>query len=68
MTAGTPLNIPKTQTSFPAEAAFTVATLANVDHDYTVSDSHARNQDAHLIPLPSSNPDTPIKPKGKTKS
>lgn len=61
MVFGVPLNANKTLASYSATTASTTsATSANTDHDYT-----ACNQDADLIPLPASAPDTPIKPKDK---
>lgn len=62
MTFGTPITISRTPTSSSASAASSAATLANIDHDYNVPETHDGNQDADHK---SSDPDTPVKPKFK---
>ena len=64
MIFGAPININKTPTSSLNTSA---TTSANADHNYTVSETLACNQDADLTPLPESAPDTPVKPEEKKK-
>ncbi|CAL8290403.1 unnamed protein product [Arctogadus glacialis] len=52
---------PKTHASYAA----TTSTAANPDHGYVLASVRSREQSPDVMPLPDSDPNTPVKPKGK---
>lgn len=65
MIFGVPLNTNKIPTGSSAASASAMATVASTEHDYAAYETQAPGQDADLIPLPESAPDTPLKPREK---
>ena len=59
MVFGVPINSPKTN------YAATTSTAANPDHGYAHAPVRGREQSPDAMPLPDSDPNTPVKPKGK---
>ena len=59
MVFGVPINSPKTN------YAATTSTAANPDHGCAHAPVRSREQSPDAMPLPDSDPNTPVKPKGK---